>query len=616
MPMLSLGASVGSTVRQTRSSVWKRAPVIALAAAVALMLAGLILAAMNERDYSAQKIDEVTVQGRFLALIVTAALDFDDRAAAQEYVDALKANPEAEAAAIYDSHGALFASYSRGGAAGLPAVPPPTGAAFNGNRLIVAMPVIEAGRTLGTVYLDMVTEPVWRRLQRYVGIGLLVTMAALLVLVLGATHAALTKANDELERQAVDLAAANRQLRGQIEEREKAEGALRQSQKMEAIGRLTGGVAHDFNNLLTVVAGNLDLIERLAEAAPAGGVPSDRLRRLVEAAQRGLARGERLTRQLLALSRQEPLQVRIVDVNATIADFAPLIQRAVGETIELRLRLGDGKWRCKLDPAQFESAILNLAINARDASKGGGTLTIATELARSRDDAPTKGEAAVPQIVLRISDTGSGMPPEVVRRIFEPFYTTKPMGLGSGLGLAQVWAFATQSGGQVEVDSEPGRGTVFRLYLPLSQAADEEIAVEPPAQAEQGGAETILVVEDEDDVREVASATLERLGYRTIAVRDGREALAILERGGDLDLLFTDYVMPNGLNGADLARAALRLRPGIKVLVTSGYARQASTSTDNSRIDDFAMIAKPYRSAELAARIRDLLDRVPVDRAS
>ncbi len=607
---------MNTQVLQTRASFWKRAPVIALAAAVALMVAGLILAAMNERDYSAQKIDEVTVQGRFLALIVSAALDFDDRAAAQEYVDALKANPEAEAAAIYDAHGSLFASYSRGGAPALPAVPPPAGVAFKGDRLIVAMPVMQAGTKLGTVYLDMVTEPVWRRLQRYVGIGLLVTMAALLVMVLGATHAALTKANTELASQAVDLAAANRQLRAQIEEREKAEEALRQSQKMEAIGRLTGGVAHDFNNLLTVVAGNLDLIERLAEAAPEGGVPSDRLRRLVEAAQRGLARGERLTRQLLALSRQEPLQARIVNVNAMIADFAPLIQRAVGETIDLRLGLGGDKWRCKLDPAQFEAAILNLAINARDASEGGGTLTIATELARSKDDAPTEGRAGVSQIVLRISDTGSGMPPEVLRRIFEPFFTTKPPGLGSGLGLAQVWAFVTQSGGRVDVDSEPGKGTIFQLHLPLSQGTDDEIAVEPPTSAEQGGAETILVVEDEDDVRNVASATLERLGYRTIAARDGREALAILGSGGDLDLLFTDYVMPNGLNGGDLARAALRLRPGIKVLMTSGYARQASASANNSAIDGFAMIVKPYRSAELAARIRELLDTIAVDRAS
>jgi signal transduction histidine kinase len=622
------GKFVNRRVRQGRSNFWKRAPVIALAAAVALLLAGLILVVMNERAFRAQKTDEVTVDGRFLALIVTAALDFNDRVTAREYVDALKANPEAEAAAIYDSQGALFASYSRDGATVLPAVPPPAGAAFDGNRLIVTMPVVQHGATIGSVYLDMVTEPVWRRLQRYIGIGLLVTMAALLVVVLGTAHSALGRANTELESRAVDLAAANRQLRAQVEERERAEEALRQSQKMEAIGRLTGGVAHDFNNLLTVAAGNLDLIGRLAEGSPEGGVPRDRLRRLVEAAQRGLARGATLTRQLLVLSRQEPLEARIVDINAMIADFAPLIQRAIGETIDLRLQLGQGKWFSRLDPTQFEAAMLNLAINARDATEGGGSLTIATGLAgvpgqaagtgHPADPHPADPQPAGPQIVLSVGDTGSGMPPEVLRRVFEPFYTTKPVGKGSGLGLAQVWAFVTQSAGRVAVDSVPGEGTTFRLYLPLAPEARGEIDADHPVRAEEGGAETILVVEDEDEVREVASAMLERLGYRTIAARDGRDALAILGKGGDLDLLFTDYVMPNGLNGAELACEALRLRPAIKVLVTSGYARQAGANVgaDNSRIDDFPMIAKPYRSAELATRIREILDRGPAEPAS
>ncbi len=600
-------------IRQGPPRLRKRAPVIALGAAIALLLAGLVLAVVNERAYQAQKIEEVSVEGRFLAVIVTAALDFNDRAAAQEYLDALNANPEAEAAAIYDAKGGLFASYARKSAPPLPATPPAEGAFFKRNRLFVAMPVIQDGARLGTVYLDMLTEPVSSRLQRYVGIGVLVTMAALLVGVLGAAHSALNKANTELEKRAVDLAGANRQLRSQIEEREKAEEALRQSQKMEAIGRLTGGVAHDFNNLLTVVAGNLDLIEHMATTPPEGGVPRDRLRRLVEAAQRGLTRGERLTRQLLALSRQEPFEARNVEVNAMIADFAPLIQRAIGETIELRLMLGPGRWHCRLDPAQFEAAILNLAINAHDAVSGGGTLTIATSLEPSPGAAASRRPEA-PQIVLAVSDTGSGMPAEVLLRVFEPFYTTKPVGKGSGLGLAQVWAFVTQSGGRVTVDSEPGRGTTFRLYLPLSQEALDDVAIEHPAPAEPGGSETILVVEDEDDVREVAASTLQRLGYHTVMARDGREALTILNARSDLDLLFTDYVMPNGLNGTELAQEACRVRPHLKVLVTSGYARQASASADNSRVDGYPMIAKPYRSADLAARVREILDAVPAER--
>jgi signal transduction histidine kinase/ActR/RegA family two-component response regulator len=409
------------------------------------------------------------------------------------------------------------------------------------------------------------------------------------------------------------LTTAYESLRAQIEERERAEEALRQSQKMEAIGRLTGGVAHDFNNLLTVVAGNLDLIDRLAEVAGEGGVPRDRLRRLVEAAQRGLGRGERLTRQLLVLSRQDPIEARIVDVNAMIADFAPLIQRAIGETIDLRLQLGEDKCFCKLDPTQFEAAMLNLAINARDAIEGAGTLTIATSPVGLPDD--LTGLAVAPHILLSVADTGSGMSAEVQRRVFEPFYTTKPVGMGSGLGLAQVWAFATQSAGRIVVDSSPGKGTTFRLYLPLLPGGSDAVEHGRPVRAEEGGSEMILVVEDEDDVREVTAATLERLGYRTTVARDGREALAILGTSGDFDLLFTDYVMPNGLNGAQLARAALRLRPRLKVLVTSGYARQSGTA-DDAGVDDFPMIAKPYRSADLAARIRELLDRVPAERAS
>jgi signal transduction histidine kinase/CheY-like chemotaxis protein len=587
-----------------------RAPVVALGAAVALLVAGLILAIANEHAYQTQKIDEVTVEGRLLSVLVTGALDFNDRAAAREYLDALKANPEAQAGAVYDVHGALFASYLRHRAPPLPETPPPPGAYFDGNRLIVSIPVARDEARLGTIYLDILTEPIARRLQRYLGIGLLVTMAALLVVVLGTAHSALTRANDELGRRAVDLDAANRQLRAQIAERERAEEALRQSQKMEAIGRLTGGVAHDFNNLLTIVGGNLDLLDRLARVAPDVEVPRDRLRRLVEGAQRGLARGAQLTRQLLALSRQEPLEARIVDINAAVADFASLIQRAIGETIELRLELGNNAWPCKLDPAQFEAAILNLAINAKDAIEDGGRLTIGTELVRSADEPGGALELNPPYIVLTVADTGSGMPPDVLARIFEPFYTTKPVGKGSGLGLAQVWAFVTQTGGRIVVDSEPGSGTEFRMFLPLSPAAGDEAPGIALAGAEPGGSERILVVEDEEEVREVAAATLERLGYNTVVARDGREALAILDRR-DFDLLFTDYVMPGGLNGAQLAHEACRRRPELKVLITSGYLGDGGAHIDGARVGGFALIAKPYRSAELATRVRETLDAVP-----
>ncbi|HEV8030576.1 MAG TPA: ATP-binding protein [Stellaceae bacterium] len=590
-------------MRQVRSDFRKRASIVALIAAAALLVAGVVISVIGERAYEQQKLDDVTVDGRMLASIVTGGLVRTDRAAAQEYLEALNADPDAEAAAIYDTDGALFASYRRAGSQDLPAGPPPEGAAFAGDHLTVAIAVMQDRSRLGTVYLRMVTEPFELRLGRYIGIGLLFTMAALLVGALGVAHSALGGAHAELERRAADLAAANRQLQAQIEEREKAEEALRQSQKMEAIGRLTGGVAHDFNNLLTIVSGNLDLMERLADTAADGGVPTERLHRLVEAAQRGLSRGERLTRQLLAFSRPEPLEARTVDINATIADFAPLIRRAIGETIDLRLRLGGGNWRCKLDPTQFETAILNLAINARDASEAGGALTITTGLASPQPF----GAADRDPVAITVSDTGSGMSPETMRRIFEPFYTTKPVGKGSGFGLTQVWAFATQSAGRITAESELGKGTTFRLFLPLSAEAFEPF-VEPSMRTGEGGSETILVVEDEAEVRQVTGAMLEGLGYKTLVARDGREALVMLRNRTDLDLLFTDYVMPNGLNGGELAREALRLRPELKVLVTSGYAHQGSASIDNSQVDGFPMIAKPYRAAELAGRIREVLD--------
>jgi signal transduction histidine kinase len=299
------------------------------------------------------------------------------------------------------------------------------------------------------------------------------------------------------------------------EPHEDSEAALRQSRKLETMGRLTGGVMHDFNNLLTVIEGNLELIENMAKAVPEGGIELPRLRRLLEAAQRGLSSGGELTRRLPAFSRQEPPALRTIDLNAAIAAFAPLLHQAIGH-VALRLELAPGKWLCRLDPAQFEGALLNLALNARDAMSGRGTLTIATNPALSAEGAAAApGDAPTPQIVLTVSDTGAGMPPEIVRHIFEPFYTTKPLGKGSGLGLAQVWTFVTQSGGEIAVDSEPGRGTMFRLHLPLSRRLSGGRSVQRRARPKHGGPEESRALGDreagEDEEDETVAAALERL---------------------------------------------------------------------------------------------------------
>jgi signal transduction histidine kinase len=303
------------------------------------------------------------------------------------------------------------------------------------------------------------------------------------------------------------------------EPHEDSEAALRQSRKMETIGRLTGGVMHDFNNLLTVIEGNLELIENMAKAAPEGGIELPRLRRLLEAAQRGLSSGGELTRRLLAFSRQEPPALRTIDLNATIAAFAPLLHQAIGH-VALRLELAPGKWLCRLDPAQFEAALLNLALNARDAMSGRGMLTIATSPAVSAAGAAAApGDAPMRQIMLSVSDTGAGMPPEIVRHIFEPFYTTKPLGKGSGLGLAQVWAFVTQSGGEIAVESEPGRGTMFRLHLPLWRRPNGGRPVQRRARPKHGGPDESRAADEEageeaskdEEADEPAPAALERL---------------------------------------------------------------------------------------------------------
>jgi PAS domain S-box-containing protein len=413
-------------------------------------------------------------------------------------------------------------------------------------------------------------------------------------------EATLRELNETLERRVEER---TRALEAEMREREKAEAALHLAQRLEAIGQLTGGVAHDFNNLLTVVAGNLDLMRHLTSTS--GEISKETLRRLIEGTQRAASRGERLTRQLLAFSRQGSIQPQVVDLHETIAGFAAFLQRVVGETVELHLDFDEERRHCKLDPAQFEAAVLNLAVNARDAMPKGGRLTIETSrIAIGAEEArtnPVLGEGSY--LVVSVSDTGTGMPLEVMDKVFEPFFTTKEVGKGSGLGLAQVWGFAKQSGGHAAIESEPDKGTTVRLYLPeCLEAAEAE--TDERERSEQCGSETILVVEDDEFVREVTVEALGSLGYATVVARDGREALDVLNRGEPVDLLFTDYVMPGGLSGAELAREARRLRPDLKVLLTSGYARHAGT---DGAAHNFPIIAKPYRRLELAETVRAIL---------
>jgi nitrogen-specific signal transduction histidine kinase len=382
------------------------------------------------------------------------------------------------------------------------------------------------------------------------------------------------------------------------------EEALRQSQKMEAIGQLTGGVAHDFNNLLQVIIGNLDSILRHA--------PEDlaRVRRAATQALNGARRAAALTQRLLAFSRRQPLDPKPLNVNALITSLSDLVHRTLGETVAVETVLAAGLWQVEADSNELEAAILNLAVNARDAMVGGGRLTIESGNAHI-DDAYAAAYAEVSPgqyVLISVSDTGVGMDAETVSRAFEPFYTTKPPGKGTGLGLSQVYGFVKQSGGHIKIYSEVGHGTTVKIYLPrlMTEAPAPEEKVEALA-PDGDGEETILVLEDDDDVRAASVEILRELGYRVIEAHDGPSALRLLERQARVDLLFTDVVLPGGMTGAQVAARAREFRPDLRVLFTTGYARNAIVH--HGRLDrGVRLITKPFTSSDLATKVRDVLD--------
>jgi PAS domain S-box-containing protein len=401
-----------------------------------------------------------------------------------------------------------------------------------------------------------------------------------------------------------ELAAANQALSDQIEERAQVEQALRQAQKMETIGQLTGGVAHDFNNLLTVIIGNLETLERQLDGSQLDPV---RLRRSTEHALRGARRAASLTQSLLAFARRQPLDPRPVDSNRLVAGMSDLLRRTLGETIQVETVLAAGLWPTHADPNQLESAILNLAVNGRDAMAAGGRLTIETANAHFDDAYAARQEEVTPgqYILIAVTDTGIGMTREVAAQAFEPFFTTKDIGHGTGLGLSQVYGFVRQSGGHVRIYSEPGHGTTVKIYLPRLLA---EAAAEPPRPiaTAAGPASTILLVEDDEDVRAHSAEILAELGYRVLEAANGRAALALLERHGEIGLLFTDIGLPGGMNGRQLADEARRRRPDLPVLLATGYASSALLPT--AGLDPgVPLITKPFGFATLAARLQALL---------
>jgi PAS domain S-box-containing protein len=390
-----------------------------------------------------------------------------------------------------------------------------------------------------------------------------------------------------------------------VTQQRQIEEQLRQAQKMEAIGELTGGLAHDFNNLLAIVIGNLDILKEL-------GTGDSGKDDLVADAMAAALSGSELTKRLLAFARRQPLQPERIDLNELIGGISRLLTRTLGENVTIALDLDGTISPIVADRAQLETSIANLANNARDAMPGGGRLTIATRHARL-DQAYAAQHAEVEPgnyVAMEVSDTGQGMTPDVLARIFEPFYTTKGLGKGTGLGLSMVFGFMKQSGGHINAYSEPGRGTTFRLYFPPTEASLEPSVEAPPIAPAQAHGETILAVEDNEMLRQVVVKQLLSLGFQVLDVADARAALQLLASRGSVDLLFTDVVLPGDMDGCALAREVMRRHPGTKVLLTSGYpgARIAETVGSEACM---RLISKPYRKEELMRTLREVLDERP-----
>jgi signal transduction histidine kinase len=416
--------------------------------------------------------------------------------------------------------------------------------------------------------------------------------------------AALREVNVELARQIAERDHAEEQLRV-------SEARLRQVQKMETIGQLTGGIAHDFNNLLTVMLGGLDAIERQV-----GEIPESRavaqIKRSASMALKAVERAATLTHRLLAFSRRQPLEPKPVDANRLVADMSELLRRTLGETIELETVLAGGLWSVTADPNQLENSLLNLAVNARDAMPGGGKLTIETGNVFLDEAYVAKLVEPLPAgqyVMIAVSDTGIGMDSVTLERAFEPFFTTKDIGRGTGLGLSQVYGFVLQSRGYVKINSELGEGTEVRLYLPrrVEQDSAAEAGADRRRKAQTGDGEIVLVVEDHEDLRSYSAGAVREMGYRVLEAADAKGALTVLESGTPIDLLFTDVVLPGGMNGRQLADEALKTRPKLKVLFTTGYTRDAIVH-DGQLDPGIQLLGKPFTYSDLASKIRTVLD--------
>lgn len=553
---------------------------LARSAALLLTFAGVAVILFSNQRYQAEQRAEAGTQAAVVAASTVAALDFGDRQSAREYLAALSANPRIARAELRDRQGRTFVSYARPGVSRADATT--TGQA----------PVLRDGETVGSVALTELVDPWWRRLSRYSVILLLVVMAGLVIAVLALGQAALERANEALSQRAAALAT-------EIEERGRAEDQLRQAQKMQALGQLTGGIAHDFNNLLTVMRGTADLLRRpaLAEA---------RRIKYAESIAQTAERASQLTSQLLAFSRRQPLQPKVVDLNARLQCMLLMFTRVLGQHHDVTTDFDPDLCRVRVDPTQLEVAVLNLVVNARDAMCEGGTLSITTSRwprdGYQNDGVDKPSQVAGTFAAISITDSGVGMDPDTVSRATEPFFTTKGVGKGTGLGLSQVYGFAVQSGGTLEIDSVPGRGTTMRLTLPCTHVP-LEAGIDSGA-TDNGWRGRILFVEDNADVAAFARTLLEELGHEVLYAQTAEAAIELAVRDAPFDLVFSDIVMP-GMNGFDLAAEIRRLRPEVPILLATGYSERLNDEGPAG----LPILAKPYSLDELATAIAKAASR-------
>jgi signal transduction histidine kinase/response regulator RpfG family c-di-GMP phosphodiesterase len=627
----------------------------------ALLATATAVLVFDIQSFRESAVNDLSTQADILAKVSTPALEFGDRAVAQENLAQLRARPNVTAAALYAGDGSRFATYTPDGdAAPIPPRARAAGAAIEGDQVTVFRRVTRNRDVLGTVYLSA-SYPLAQRVQRYVLIlgGTMLVGLAVAFLVSAWLQAAVTRPiraltgavrqvidrrdfsarvtkstedevgslvdafntmlgevgerTDALEhemRQRATAQEALRQLNITLEERiaqrttelQRAHEQLHQSQKLEAVGQLTGGVAHDFNNVLQVIMSNLQMLSMTLAGNPTA-------QRRLEAAAFAADRGAKLSSQLLAFARRQPLQPLAVNLSSVLRRMDDLLRRSLGETIHIETVVAGGLWTTMADPHQLENVILNLAINARDAMKGNGRLTL--ELGNAMlDDQYVANERDVPAgqyVMLAISDNGCGMPPQVRERAFEPFFTTKREGEGTGLGLSMAYGFVKQSQGHIRIYSEVGAGTTIKIYLPRCHEPEAELA-ESTSERAVGGIETILVVEDDAAVQATTVDILSSLGYRVLRANDGQSALTILQSGIPVDMLFTDVVMPGPVRSPELARKAKQLLPQIEVLYTSGYTQNAIVH--DGRLDPgVELISKPYRREDLARKIRAMFAR-------